>query len=453
MLKTWLRLMVAAITIGALVACGGGGQEVSSLPTTQGVVAPQWDFAKATQSETLLGGARKQALAATSATTITVNELFDWAEKEYSFLFPKGPVTQRTTYLGNEYEFRYYQPTDNYLGVRPNGDVYGFGKFTSYQLVGFGNIGEYRCWVKPSLCGGGTPEFAGNLVFSSDGGTHLSINPNYVGGKLTWLGADGKGYDIASSEVEQVCARSNRLGNWGKRGGAGCNRPQDNGELKIVGLPTNDQCVQFTLWTKSGQEYWFNTGDAQGWHFSGLGAKASACGIEYGDFKPAKISAVREADGTATLVWDFGSDFFAGFFGRDGQSIRLEAGKVYAFALNGERQGKSYGAGWGLGDNRKTPAGDKIEPSIKMAWLEPVDSRLVLKFKGLACSDKVNVTIYAGTGPVNNVSYDFAADGFGLGWAGLPYQEGVSLWTAGEGVTFDRVKGQVQYAVPFCTQK
>ena len=92
MLKTWLRLMVAAITIGALVACGGGGQEVSSLPTTQGASVPQWDFSKATQSETLLGGARKQALAVTSSATITVNELFDWAQKEYSFLFPSGPV-------------------------------------------------------------------------------------------------------------------------------------------------------------------------------------------------------------------------------------------------------------------------------------------------------------------------------------------------------------------------
>lgn len=88
-----------------------------------------------------------------------------------------------------------------------------------------------------------------------------------------------------------------------------------------------------------------------------------------------------------------------------------------------------------------------------MAWLEPVDGRLVLKFKGLACSDKVNVTVYAGTGPANNVVYDFASDGFGLGWAGLPYRDGVSLWTAGDGVSFDRDKGQVQYAVPFCTQK
>lgn len=452
MLQNMIRLMVAAtITTVLLTACGGGGGQEVAQTTAAVQQAPQWDFAQAKASGTLIGG-RKQALGASSTSTITVNELFDWAEKEYSSLFPKGPATQRTTYLGNEYDFRYYQTVDNYLGVRPNGDVYGFGRFTGGVLMAFGNISEYRCWVKPSLCGAGIPEFAGNLTFSGEGGTSISIVPNYVGGKLTWLGADGKGYDIASADVEQVCARSNRLGNWGKRGGPGCNQPQASGELKIAGIPSND-CVQLTLWTKNGQEYWFNTTDAKGWRFSGLGAKASACGIEYGDFKPAKISAVRETDGTATLVWDFGSDFFAGFFGRDGQSVRLEVGKVYAFALNGERQGKGYGAGWGLGDNRKTSAGDKIEPSIRMAWLEPVDGRLVLKFKGLACSDKVNVTVYAGTGPANNVVYDFASDGFGIGWAGLPYRDGVSLWTAGDGISFDRDKGQVQYAVPFCTQK
>lgn len=403
---------------------------------------------------TLVAAAAVLTLNAASAATLTPIDIFNWVEKDFSEIFPPGAVTNRINFGGFWYTYRYYNTNGGvYIGMREDNErIYTFN-VVAPGLVDHGHIDNHKCYARPDLCGAAT--FAGTLMFSADGsGTSVTLSANYRSGKLWGVGADGKGFEIPVAKIDALCAHSIRLANWDRSTGLGCSKPAANGELKITGLPNND-CSRFTAWSE-GKEYWLDLGSATGWRFTGLNAKLNAsCGIEYGPrgFQAAKVYSVREPDNTATLVWDFGSDFFAGFFGRDGQSIRLEAGKVYAFALNGERQGKNYASGWGLGDNRKTSAGDKIEPSIRMAWLEPVDGRLVLKFKGLACSDKVNVTVYAGTGPANNVVYDFASDGFGLGWAGLPYRDGVSLWTAGDGVSFDRDKGQVQYAVPFCTQK
>ena len=132
--------------------------------------------------------------------------------------------------------------------------------------------------------------------------------------------------------------------------------------------------------------------------------------------------------------------------------------KVYVFVLNGSHAGKDYKDGWGLGDGRRTPAGDLIPPSTKMAWLvkDKVDGRFLLKFTNLDCADGVNITAYLGAGPADNVVYDYGLDGYGLGWGALqgidpktgkPTQ---SFWNAGEGVTLDPKTGKASYGLPFC---
>ncbi len=388
--------------------------------------------------------------AASAAAIITPDEFFAWVEEEYAAVFPKVLAAGHVDYQGCIYDYRQYD-TDYYLGVcRTDGVV---RSLLGTVLKEHGYINDYKCQVRPDLCG---IAGAGTVVFSKEtDGVYATFSPNYVNGKLTWLGADGKGFEILPSDLDTLCGRSLRLGNWGKKTGFGCATPQTNGELRVR-VPNND-CSRFVFWTKAGKELWLNLDNPKGWRFTGLNAKANAaCGIEYGEsgFTPAEISAIQEADGTASLVWNFGSDFINGFFDRGGQSVVIDhPAKLYGFVLNGSHTGKDYSHGWGLGDGRKTTSGDLIAPSIKMAWLESANGQYFLKFKNLACADKVNVTVHLGSGPADKVVYDFGFDGFGLAWAGLPYQNNQSMWTAGSGVTFDRATGQAQYAVPFCTKK
>lgn len=399
---------------------------------------------------------RKNVLALTSE--VNVEQFFAWAEQEYPASFIKGPTTKQINFQGCTFDYRQYA-SDYYLGVcRGDQYVYSYsgGKLIKYDVT----LESLKCQINPRLCA--AAGFAGTVVLSKEtDGVYATFRPNYVDGKLTWLGADGKGYNIPPSDVEATCTRSLRTGNWGKKTGFGCAAPQVNGELRVR-VPNND-CSRFVFWSRStGKELWLNLDDPKGWRVTGLNAKANtACGIEYGEggFTPAKISAVQEADGTASLVWDFGSDFVNGFFARDGQSVVIDhPAKLYGFVLNGSHQGKDYGPGWGLGDGRKTASGDLIQPSIRMAWLESSNGKYFLKYRNLACADKVNVTVHSGSGPANNVTYATGPDGFGLGWAGLQYQASASapvsqsMWTAGQGVVFDPLTGQVRYGVPFCKQ-
>lgn len=390
-------------------------------------------------------------LNAASAAVLTPNDIFVWVEKDFPTIFPRGSATQVGVYQGCTYDFRYYNTNGGvYIGVcRTNNHI------ATYNVVGpgfvdHGDIDLQKCSARPDMCSTTGPSFAGTLMFSNDGGTSVTIAANYKNNKLWGVGADRQGFEIPVSEIDALCAHSIRLANWDKSTGPGCNRPQVNGELKIAGLPNND-CSRFTVWWR-GQEYWLDLGTATGYRFTGLGAKLnSSCGIEYGPngFMPARIYQVREADNTASLVWDFGSDYVSGF----GQSTFDDPTKVYAFVLNGEHQGVNYGSGWGLGAGRKTSEGFDIQPSIRMAWVE-TDSRTgnrFIKFRNLACTDKVNTTTYVGTGPANNVTYDFGRDGFGRGWASVGGS--APFWTAGSGVTINATTSQVQYGVPFCTQR
>lgn len=399
---------------------------------------------------------------AASAASITPADIFAWVEKDFPEIFPPGAVTSRIHFGDFWYTYRFYNINGGvYIGMREDNErIYTFN-VVGPGLVDHDHIDTHKCYARPDLCG--VPTFAGTLMFSNDGGTSVTITANYKNNKLWGVGAAGKGYEIPANEIDALCGHSIRLGNWDKSTGPGCNRPQANGELRITGLPSND-CSRFTVWWKGG-EYWLDLGTTTGYKFTGLNAKLnSVCGIEYGasGFQPNRIYPVREPDNTASLVFDFGSDFAGGFFGRDGQPIVFEAGKVYAFALNGSHQGRDYGHGWGLGTGRKTPEGYDIAPSIRMAWFEFTGGRLLLKFRNLACSDTVNVTAYLGTGSATNVAYQFGSDGFGLGWAGLPYQANASatvstsVWTigaVGSGVSFSPRTGQVHYSVPFCTQR
>ncbi len=415
--------------------------------------------------------------AVASAASITPNEFFVWAEKTYVDIFPKGPLTQRGVYpappaQGFTYDFRFYGTNGGvYVAVRADNEHVYVLNVTDLAAgrtnpVDFGHIDKWKCDARPDLPGCGAAGFAGTLMFSGDAGTNMAIVPNYVNGKLTWLGYKnaqgvGVGVEVPLADVAVVCAYSDRLSNTGAKSGPGCSVPQANGELRMT-VPSN-ACVRPVVWTKAGELRWLDFTDSRGWRFTGLGAKVnSACGIEYGGYRPSMITAVSESDGTASLVWDFGSDHVGGIFKGSVPAVfdLTNQAKVYTFVLNGAHTGKDYKGGWGLGEGRKTPAGDLISPSVKMAWLQKVDGRFQVKFTNLDCTDSVNITAYVGTGPADKVVYDFGQDGYGLGWGGLssidPATRAVipsPFWTNGPGVVSDPARGEVRYSVPFCNKK
>lgn len=457
MLKNWLAAFLAAILVAA---CGGGGGQPPDSPPT---AHPFAGVSQATNKGTLIHGSeRKTALAAPQATQpITEEELFAWVEGLRLALFYKGPVTQKAPYLGVEFVYRHYVDTKTFVGVRTS-DKAVFVLFADSQperLEQFGVLADYTCYIR-KCDAGGRPTTAGTMAVSGEGGVHILLTPNYVGNKITWLGADGKGFEIPAGDVEYICWRSDRLANWGQRGGVGCSPPESNGVLRVSTIANND-CGRLTLWAK-GQplELWLNFEEAAGWQLaSGLNAKKASCGIEYGagGYTPAKVYAVLETDRTATLVWDFGSDWVGGFFGHDGKPIGFDyPAKKYVFALNGSKTGQDYGQGWGLGNGRKTKEGWDILPSVRLGWIDyqaggdNANSRFLVRFRNVACVDSVNATVYPQSADPKQPVTEFGMNGFGLGWAGLPSGNNPSPWQAGAGVTFDPQTAQVRYAVPFC---
>jgi len=82
---------------------------------------------------------------------IGADELFAWAQWKYPELFPGAPATQTITYQGVLYEVRAYA-NGNYLGVTPDGQIYGLGPFTSQALQGFGRLPDFAVEVSRVYC-------------------------------------------------------------------------------------------------------------------------------------------------------------------------------------------------------------------------------------------------------------------------------------------------------------
>lgn len=144
----------AAILAGAamLLSGCGGGSEPSTVALSQ---APRQEAAAAaTTGASVAAGpsadARRRALATGS---IDANQMFDWIERTYPDLFPKGPQNQPFADGGLNYTIRYYPaPANNYAGVGADGNVYGLGGFTGDVVHNFGPLASFTCLVAPGLC-------------------------------------------------------------------------------------------------------------------------------------------------------------------------------------------------------------------------------------------------------------------------------------------------------------
>ncbi len=177
---------LAAVSFLVLSGCGGGGSATTpSAPVTdkpivavpftgsavdRGTVfdgspraqalsvppsvAPATIEIRFTPAKTGQGG-RAQALAV-NTDQVSNDELFDWAAVRYPSLFVGAASTNYNVLAdGNSYDYRDYR--GNLVGVRVGGSdvggVYGIGPYTGNVLVRFGALGDFKCQVKPTLCG------------------------------------------------------------------------------------------------------------------------------------------------------------------------------------------------------------------------------------------------------------------------------------------------------------
>jgi hypothetical protein len=150
-----MKTGAALIALLCLAACGGGSDTVPEAGVAQ----------FAAQMRAL--GAAPAPLNATVATdsTVTADMVLDWAQYKFPDLFPKIAAVSfpAVVYEGVVYNARAYGGAwgTRYLGVTPDGRIFGLGDFTGQLLQQFDTIGFWaaqvladQCAVNPGSCSG-----------------------------------------------------------------------------------------------------------------------------------------------------------------------------------------------------------------------------------------------------------------------------------------------------------
>lgn len=440
----WIRILLGALLLALLPACGGGGS--ASAPTAT-PVAEVSSVAKAlsgpvTDKGTTLDNRKRTLAASTGSFRFAPDPTLDWAEATWPGLFPKGPQSSQLTHEGVTYTHVRVYNTGNILGITAAGDIRGYGPFTQNVLTAFGNTADYTCQIAPSACASATRPG----TYRVDTATHTLL-PNYTNGKMTWLGAtDGKSYEVAPADVAFIRFNSNRRG-WGAISQAST-APQADGSLVVTGICNNDRGLP-TIITKDGKELWPDLSD-QGYQLAGEGSPRMVLGmIEYGGYQPARTYLVREADNSLTLVMDFASNCAFGF-GKDNVLVPLDVTKPLMFMWHSDKAGAGRQPGWGLGTRY---------PSVHQAYFDATEAEkghLVVKFPNMACGDRGSITAYFAktiSADGKTVVYEPGVDGFGAAWQVVPKKDDANpIWEPGSNVTFDGDKTQITWDVALCKQ-
>ncbi|MFO1274166.1 MAG: hypothetical protein U1F50_21260 [Rubrivivax sp.] len=240
------RLSVALLLATTLAACGGGGT-----PATGAGPAP---------------GARPAPAAAPAV--VEADTVLEWAEFKFPTLFAAGPQTlQRRgpqsfalAYQGTDYTVRAY-PGDRYLGITADSRVYGLGDFSSGQLAGYGNVGDY---VATMLADARTqtvgvavtsPLAAGEQFRFGLGSATASAQRQGDTVALATL-RSGDSYTVTQLDGPRACTLSaNRSGMVGWRDivvTADCGRPA--GTSRVAGVLRAPVGAQVTLQLNGGPE-------------------------------------------------------------------------------------------------------------------------------------------------------------------------------------------------------
>lgn len=172
--KTWSVLLLAA----ALAACGGGDGTDAGAVRFAGQMAQGVDASRAAaepgqalRARLLASPVTNMPYDATLAVTagqVTADMVLDWAEFKFPDLFPKA-VAQKfpsVVYEGQTYNARAYSGPwgTRYLGIRPDGRIFGLGDFTAQRLQQFDTIAFWatqvaadQCAINPGSCPAASP--------------------------------------------------------------------------------------------------------------------------------------------------------------------------------------------------------------------------------------------------------------------------------------------------------
>jgi hypothetical protein len=149
----YARSAIALSVLGLLSACGGGGSSTDSAQSFVAQVSPE-----APTSNRLRALGTGSGSTGAAAVTITNEQLFQWAQKQYPEIFGTlAPVViSNLAYEGKLFDVRDYR-NGSYLGVA-NGVAYGLGPFTGNALQSFGAVQGFADTVCPGgVCPGTTP--------------------------------------------------------------------------------------------------------------------------------------------------------------------------------------------------------------------------------------------------------------------------------------------------------
>lgn len=272
-------------------------------------------------------------------------------------------------------------------------------------------------------------------------------------------------YLIDPADFEQICANSFQVGlSINGNVSRACAVPDL--ETNTVALPRtcNRDIVFYTAFLKSkpGVPLWMDLTSERKFTIdpNGLPGVVLANGgqINWGDYQGATVKGVKNADGTASFRFDFGSNC-AGGFGKDDHLVDLniaDENHPLAFGWNGDNAGADGGQGWGL-----IPWTDKdgnaVAPSVHLTYtgFDEGTGNFFFEFPNLPCKGAGTPTTYRGTkNDDGTVTYDPNQDEvgpFGIGWLAIQANaDEYQIWTllSDPSVTasFDRVNYQLTYS-------
>ncbi len=150
--------LLGVFVLASLSACGGGGRDESDTSSAALPFVAQMraqSLASATASERTGAAATVRAAAAAPA-EVTADWVLDWAEFKFPQLFPNA-VAQRfpaVVYEGTTYNARAYSGAwgTRYLGITPDGRIFGMGDFTANALKSFETLGFWSTQVLADAC-------------------------------------------------------------------------------------------------------------------------------------------------------------------------------------------------------------------------------------------------------------------------------------------------------------
>ena len=191
--------LCGAVAVGGVLAGCGVGSETTAAPIAAAAPAPA-PKAAAPLRDTV----------AASGYAISVEQLFDWAERTYSTLLNARPNSFALSHNGQQFTVRAY-PGERYLGAA-DGVVYGLGDFTAGQLQSFGSVQGFACQVVPASCGPAPSAWTGPITAPGEFVVHAKTVLDDLGHALAfWVERPA-----ANGFAEQIMS-SRRLagGAWG----------------------------------------------------------------------------------------------------------------------------------------------------------------------------------------------------------------------------------------------